>query len=45
MRDETQLLTQYAVQFRHPGESADKEEAHRAIQAMSQLRADIMETL
>lgn len=45
MRDEAQLLTQYAVQFRYPGESADKEEARRAIQAMKQLRTDIRETL
>jgi len=34
MREEMQLLTQYAVQFRYPGESADKEEARQAVAAM-----------
>lgn len=34
LRADTQLLTQYAVQFRYPGESADKEEAKEAISAM-----------
>jgi HEPN domain-containing protein len=34
MRDDLQLLTQYAVQFRYPGENADKEEARKAVQAM-----------
>ncbi|MGB1128347.1 MAG: HEPN domain-containing protein [Opitutales bacterium] len=34
LRPEAQLLTQYAVQFRYPGESADKAEAKQATQAM-----------
>ncbi len=41
MRDDMQLLTQYAVQFRYPGESADKEEALQAVEAMKLLLADI----
>ena len=34
LHSEAQLLTQYAVQFRYPGESADKTEAKQAVQAM-----------
>jgi HEPN domain-containing protein len=41
MREEMQLLTQYAVQFRYPGESADKEEARQAVAAMKRILADI----
>jgi HEPN domain-containing protein len=45
MREEMQLLTQYAVQFRYPGESADKEEARQAIAAMKRVLADIQRAL
>jgi len=45
MRDDMQLLTQYAVQFRYPGESADKEEAGKAITAMKRSLADIRRAL
>ena len=41
MRSDTQLLTQYAVQFRYPGESADKEEARDAIAAMKRCKKDL----
>jgi len=41
MRDDMQLLTQYAVQFRYPGESADKEEARKAIKAMKRSLEDV----
>ena len=34
IRSETQLLTQYAVNFRYPGESADKAEAAQAVSGM-----------
>ena len=45
MRDDMQLLTQYAVQFRYPGESADKEEAKQAVTAMNRTRDEIAQTL
>lgn len=45
MRDDMQLLTQYAVQFRYPGESADKEEARMAISAMNRARDEITQIL
>lgn len=41
MRMDAQLLTQYAVQFRYPGESADREEAKEAIQAMKRCVTEI----
>ena len=41
MREEMQLLTQYAIQFRYPGESADKAEARQAVEAMKRLLAEI----
>lgn len=41
MRADAQLLTQYAVQFRYPGESADKEEAREAIQAMKRFQKEL----
>lgn len=40
LRADTQLLTQYAVQFRYPGESADKEEAKEAISAMKRCKIE-----
>jgi len=45
MREDMQLLTQYAVQFRYPGESADKEEARQAIAAMKRVLKDIQPVL
>lgn len=41
MREDMQLLTQYAVQFRYPGESADKKEALQAVEAMKRVLVDI----
>jgi HEPN domain-containing protein len=41
MRPDTQLLTQYAVQFRYPGETADKEDARDAIAAMKRCKEDL----
>jgi hypothetical protein len=41
MRLDTQLLTQYAVQFRYPGETAEKEEAKDAIAAMKRCKKDL----
>ena len=41
MRSDTQLLTQYAVQFRYPGESAEKEEARDAIAAMKRCKREL----
>ena len=45
MRSDAQLLTQYAVQFRYPGDSADKREAQEAIEAMKRIRKEIREAL
>ena len=45
MRNDMQLLTQYAVQFRYPGESADKEDARQAVSAMKSSLADIRQVL
>lgn len=45
MRNDMQLLTQYAVQFRYPGESADKEEARQAIEAMKRSLENIQQVL
>lgn len=41
LRDDMQRLTQYAVQFRYPGESADRDEARKAVAAMKRSLADI----
>jgi HEPN domain-containing protein len=41
MRADAQLLTQYAVQFRYPGENAEKEEAGDAIAAMQRCKKDL----
>lgn len=43
IRKDTQLLTQYAVQFRYPGENADKQEAGEAIAAMKRSVAELAE--
>jgi HEPN domain-containing protein len=45
MREDMQLLTQYAVQFRYPGESADEEEARQAVAAMKRSLAEIQRVL
>ena len=42
---DAQLLTQYAVQFRYPGESAEREEAKEAINAMKRCIAEIKSIL
>ena len=41
IRTDTQLLTQYAVQFRYPGENADKQEASEAISAMQRCVVEL----
>jgi len=38
VKADAQLLTQYAVQFRYPGVSADQEQAHDAVAAMCRMR-------
>jgi HEPN domain-containing protein len=40
-RDDFRLLTQYAVVFRYPGESATKEEARHAVRVATDLRATL----
>ena len=45
LRTDTQLLTQYAVQFRYPGESADKDEAKEAISAMKRCDQELRRAL
>jgi len=39
------LLTKFAVQYRYPGESAAKDDAKSAIEAMKQLRLLIFRKL
>lgn len=41
MQDDADLLTQYAIHFRYPGESAEKNEAKQAIDAMKRFRKEI----
>ncbi len=43
MQDDMALLTQYAIHFRYPGESADKTEAKLAVDAMKRCRIEIRE--
>lgn len=45
MRDDLKRLSQYAVQFRYPGESADREEAVLAVKTMKRCRAEIRSSL
>ncbi|HMP73331.1 MAG TPA: HEPN domain-containing protein [Kiritimatiellia bacterium] len=45
MRQDLQLLTQYAVQFRYPGENADKEDARKAVAAMKRSCVTIQTAL
>lgn len=42
LRPDAQLLTQYAVSFRYPGESADKSEAKEAVLAMRNCKEAIL---
>ena len=41
MRSDLKRLARYAVLFRYPGESADKQEAQRAVLAMRRCRQDV----
>ena len=45
LREDAQLLTQYAVQYRYPGESADKSESKEALAAMRRMRREMRATL
>jgi HEPN domain-containing protein len=45
MRDDLKLLTQYAVAFRYPGESATKDEAKQAVTTAARLRAQFCSAL
>ena len=45
LRPEAQLLTQFAVGFRYPGEAADRESAKKARDALRRFRAQIRESL
>ncbi|MEI8243136.1 MAG: HEPN domain-containing protein [bacterium] len=42
MRNDLELLSQYAVLFRYPGHSADKAKALAAVAAMNRCRAEIL---
>lgn len=41
MRDDMKRLSRYAVQFRYPGESADRDEAALAVKIMKRCRREI----
>lgn len=45
MRADLKRLSRYAVQFRYPGESADREEALLAVKIMKRCRAEIRSSL
>jgi len=45
MRADLKRLSQYAVQFRYPGESADREEAILAVKIMKRCRTEIRSSL
>jgi HEPN domain-containing protein len=45
MRPEAQLLTQFSVGFRYPGEAASRESAKKARDALRKFRAEIRESL
>lgn len=45
MRADLKRLSQYAVQFRYPGESADRDEAVLAVKIMKRCRAEIRSSL
>ena len=44
LRNDLKDLTRYAVQFRYPGESADRENAKAALRIMKRCRQEIRET-
>lgn len=44
-RDQLELLTQYAVLFRYPGESAEKSDAKAAIKAIKRFREELRSIL
>jgi len=44
-RSDLQTLTQYAVQYRYPGESADKEEAKEAVKIVKRVRKELRSLL
>ena len=44
-RGEFEMLTQYAVQFRYPGEAATRAQARSAIEAMTRLRRELRAAL
>ena len=45
MRADLKRLSRYAVQFRYPGESADREEARLAVKTMKRCRQQIRAAL
>ena len=45
LRQDAQVLTQYAVQFRYPGESAERAEAKEAVSAMRRTRDEVRSRL
>ncbi|WP_448595600.1 HEPN domain-containing protein [Thermoflexus hugenholtzii] len=45
LRDLLILLDRYAVRYRYPGETADREEARRAFHAATQVRAFVRQRL
>ena len=45
MRDDLELLSQYAVLFRYPGHSADRTKARSAIAAMKRCRVEMLTAL
>jgi HEPN domain-containing protein len=45
MRDDFKRLSRYAVQFRYPGESADRDEAWLAVRTMKRCREALRATL
>lgn len=45
LRSDLKELTRYAVQFRYPGESADKQNATSAVRIMKRCRIEIREAL
>jgi HEPN domain-containing protein len=44
-RNDCQMLTQYAVAFRYPGESATKDDAKQAVAAATRLRTILVSVL
>jgi len=45
IRPDVKLLSRYAVQFRYPGESANRQEARRAVQIMRRCRDELRHAL